>query len=157
MKHIESFKNRMLKENVDNTDLKEGDVVEVVSIFGRGKDELNDIEKKYIGKLYIIDDVYKCLYEDDDHVTILGGGTWDLNDIRKISDEEKIQRKNEIDKIYSDHENDLIYSSNLNKEYLKNHINSFMEYLKGKEFDLDENIFDLSNDKYEIKLSITKR
>jgi hypothetical protein len=54
MKHIESFKNRMLKENVDNTDLKEGDVVEVVSIFGRGKDELNDIEKKYIGKLLMM-------------------------------------------------------------------------------------------------------
>lgn len=135
-----------------NTDIKSGDIIEVVTIFGRGKDELNDIEKKYIGKLYVVDNI-----QDEENLRVLGGGTWEIDDVRKLSDIEIKQRQNEIDSIYSTIEKDKVYRKNQNREWLKNHINTFKQYLNDKEFDFDENDFDLSNDKYEITLSIRKR
>jgi hypothetical protein len=150
---IKSF-GKFLNENTytNNQNIKSGDVIEVVTIFGRGKDELKDIEKKYIGRLYVVDSI-----EDNEALRVLGGGSWMFNDVRKLTDSEIKQRQKEIDKIYSDIEDDKVYRRNQNREWLKNHINTFKQYLSDKEFDFNENDFDLSNDKYEITLSIKKR
>ncbi len=147
--NVKSF-GKFLNENTNTDELKSGDVIEVVTLYGIGKDELKDTEKKYIGKLYVVDSI-----EDDEAVKVLGGGSWMINDVRKISDVEIKQRQNEIDKIYSDIKKDKVYYKNQNSEYLKNHINSFKQYLKDKEF--DSNIdFDLGNDNYEIIMSVKK-
>ncbi len=147
---IKSF-GKFLNENI-NTNIQNGDVIEVMTIFGRGKDELKDIEKKYIGKLYVVDGI-----QDEETLRVLGGGTWMIDDVRKLSNDEIKQRQNEIDRIYSHIEKDNVYRRNQNREWLKNHINTFKQYLSDKEFDFNENNFDLSNDKYEIILSIKKR
>ena len=147
---VKSF-GKFLNENI-NTDIKNGDVIEVMTIFGRGKDELKDIEKKYIGKLYVVDNI-----QDEETLRVLDGGTWMIDDVRKLSDVEIKQRQNEIDSIYSIIEKDKVYRKNQNREWLKNHINTFKQYLNDKEFDFNENDFDLSNDKYEITFSIKKR
>ena len=150
---IKSF-GKFLNENTytNNQNIKSGDVIEVVTIFGRGKDELKDIEKKYIGRLYVVDSI-----EDNESLQVLGGGSWMFIDVRKLTDSEIKQRQKEIDKIYSDIEDDKVYRRDQNREWLKNYINTFKQYLSDKEFDFNENDFDLSNDKYEITLSIKKR
>lgn len=147
---VKSF-GKFLNENI-NTNIQSEDVVEVMTIFGRDKNELKDIEKKYIGKLYVVDNI-----QDEERLKVFGGGTWMIDDVRKLSNIEIKQRQKEIDKIYSDIEKDKVYRRNQNNEWLKNHINTFKQYLNDKEFDFNENNFDLSNDKYEITLSIKKR
>lgn len=69
-----------------------GDVIEVISMFGQ-TDDLPDKTAKYIGRIYIVDDV------KNGQVKVLGDGNWSIQDVRKLSSEEVQKRQPEIQEI----------------------------------------------------------
>lgn len=139
--------------NESKNPINKGDVVEVISIFGQTEDELPEKTAKYIGRIYIVDNIDNQFGK----IETLGSGTWSIQDVRKLSTEEVKKRQPEIDEIISQWDNKKAeHKANSIKKVRQNlkNLGQIIELID-EDIEIAEETITSSN-KYKLTLRIEK-
>lgn len=147
---IKKFNEYSINENLNG--FQKGDVVEVVSMFGEPVENLNKENAKYIGRIYVVDD------SDEHRVKVLGGGTWMISDVRKLSPKEIEKRQPEIQEIYNSWEKEKSEMKERHIGYIKNDIQSIGSNLNhiDSSIRLEEETTNDQGERFKITLNIEK-